>query len=85
MNRRIQEWFKGLSWYRKYKLADHLLITYAVLVTVAGVWLYIDKVEGDPAIKDWLIVSNACSDKVIEARAESVFYGKVSKLVFYCK
>lgn len=83
---RFKEWRKNTIWhYFKYEMKGHLFFTYTLVLTIVAGYLFYDKIEVDDAIEDWLIVSNACKDKVIEARAEAVFYGDVKKLVFYCK
>lgn len=36
-------------------------------------------------VNDYMIVLNACPNKVIEARAEHIIWGQANKLVFICR
>lgn len=84
---RLRDWWRDdVKHYIKYKLTGHLFRIYTICLTFIAIYMAYYIVERDTSLEDFMIVRTACpSQAPIESRAESVFYGKVTRLVFYCK
>ena len=74
-----------LDYWFKYGFKAYATRFYLIAITLVAVYMAYYIIEQDRALEDFMLIRNACPGEMrIEARAEHIFWGKASKLVFSC-